>query len=78
MFRAQCNTSQKTPEATPYTRSLALLWAEEKEWTLCLGAWEGFTVTAILAAQLLTLLSEPLLGGPHCTLWTSKGQVSGF
>lgn len=27
------------------------------------GAWEGFTVTAILAAQLLTL-SEPLLGGP--------------
>lgn len=62
------------PSVTLRLRSLlALLWAEEKEWTLCLGAWEGFTITAILAAQLLTLLSEPLLGGPHCTLRTSKG-----
>lgn len=43
-----------------------------QEWTLCPGAREGFTVTAILAAQLLSLLSEPLLGGPHCTLGTSQ------
>lgn len=34
-----------------------------KEWTRRLGVWEGFTITAILAARLLTLLSEPLLGG---------------
>ena len=36
------------------------------------SAKEGFTVTAIPAAQLLTLLSEPLLGSPHWTLRTSR------
>lgn len=39
---------------------------------MCPGAREGFTVLAILAAQLLTLLSEPLQGGPYCTIGTSK------
>lgn len=33
---------------------------------------EGFTVTAILAAKLPTLLSEPLLGGLPGTFGTSK------
>lgn len=33
---------------------------------------EGFTVTAILAAQLPTLLSEPLQGGPHGTFGTGE------
>lgn len=39
---------------------------------MCPGAREGFTVLAIPAAQLLTLLSEPLQGGPYCTIGTSK------
>lgn len=33
---------------------------------------EGFTITAILAAKLPTLLSEPLLGDLHGTFGTSK------
>lgn len=36
------------------------------------GEGVGVTLTAILAAQLLILLSEPLLGGPHCTLGAGK------
>lgn len=36
---------------------------------------EGFAVTAILAAQLPTLLSEPLLGGPHGTFETGEEDM---
>lgn len=36
---------------------------------------EGFAVTAILAAQLPTLLSEPLLGGPHGTFGTGEEDM---
>lgn len=74
MFRAQCNTSQK-PQKQPLRLKNSSPEGSGNTSGPGPSAKEGFTVTAIPAAQLLTLLSEPLLGGPHWTLRTSREVV---